>query len=87
MSAKHNKIVAGASKAEEMLMQDILEGMEHFVTLFGYRAIPCEYEIITVEQNTIVPPAENPSGTETRRSADVISYMEHKAQLALKLSA
>jgi len=86
MSRRYNK--TGVSpKAQEMLMQDILEGMEHFVTLFGYRAIPCEYEIIAVEQNAVSHPAQNAPGAETHRSADVISYIERKQQLALKLSA
>lgn len=87
MSRKCNKTVV-SPKAQEMLMQDILEGMEHFVTLFGYRAIPCEYEIIAVERNAVSYPAQNATGAEeTRRSADVISYIERKQQLALKLSA
>lgn len=78
-----------SSKAQEMLMRDVLDGMEDFVGRLGFQNNPCEFEIIPIERN-VVAPKEKTSGQEAdgkTSKADVISYSEKKQKLSLKLSA
>lgn len=73
-----------SSKAQEMLMRDVLDGMEDFVSRLGFQNNPCEFEIIPVERNAITSAEKNKGRTS---GAEVISYSEKKQKLSLKLSA
>ncbi|MDH5190411.1 MAG: hypothetical protein OEW89_04100 [Gammaproteobacteria bacterium] len=76
------------SKAQELLMQDILEGMEDFVSKFGYRAQKCEFEIIPLKctartsKNKSMDTAEN-----KKQDAEIISFEEVRKERTLRRSA
>lgn len=77
------------SKAQELLMQDILEGMEDFVSKFGYRAQPCEFEIIHLERTIRTDSNKNKEVAENKNKheAEIISFEKEKEERALKRSA
>jgi len=77
------------SKAQELLMQDILEGMEDFVSKFGYRAQPCEFEIIHLERTTRTDSHKSKDTAENKNKheAEIISFEKEKEERALKKSA
>ncbi len=78
-----------SSKAQEMLMRDVLDGMEDFVGRMGFHNSPCEFEIVPIARNAVAPEnktqGKETDGKTTR--AEVISYSEKKQKLSLKLSA
>jgi hypothetical protein len=41
------------SKAQEMLMQDILENAQELAHMFGYHDSPCDFEIIAIEKSAL----------------------------------
>lgn len=52
------------SKAQEMLMLDILENAQELAHMLGYHASPCDFEIIAIEKSAhdlAHDPAEHPS--------------------------
>ncbi|MEW6353907.1 MAG: hypothetical protein AB1469_06390 [Pseudomonadota bacterium] len=50
------------SKATEMLMRDVLDGLEDFTTLVGLHSDPCAFEILLTppRQESIPPPPPAP---------------------------
>lgn len=56
------------SKAQEMLMQDILESTQELVNLLGYDAKPCDFEIIAIDP----PPAMESD------SSNIVCYQTEK---------
>lgn len=77
------------SKAQELLMQDILDGMEDFVTKFGYRAQQCEFEIIHLEctARTDDNKSRDTAETNEKQEAEIISFEKEKEERALRMSA
>ena len=77
------------SKAQELLMQDILDGMEDFVSKFGYRAQPCEFEIIHLERTTRTDNdrSKDTAEVDKKHEAEIISFEKEKEERALRMSA
>ena len=87
MRKKDETTMALGSRAQEMLMRDVLDGMEDFVTLFGYRSQPCEFEIIPLEKNSICSNDPETDNNSRKQDTNIISFSERKEKQALKLSA
>lgn len=76
-------------KAQELLMQDILDGMEDFVSKLGYRAQQCEFQIIHLE-HTIRSDGNRSMDTikkDNKHDAEIISFEKEKEERALRMSA
>lgn len=58
MSDRRKEKTIHADQAIELMMRDVLEGMEDFATQFGYRPWPGEFQIIS-----IAPPEEGADET------------------------
>lgn len=78
------------SKAQELLMQDILDGMEDFVTKLGYRTQPCEFEIIPLTRAVRSGKKDKQkdiTANTDKQEAEIISFKEKKEEFALRMSA
>ena len=87
MSSKLCKRVISGTKEQEMIMRDVLGGLEEVATMLSYNPWPGDFEIIV-----IYPPEEENSAEQEqtvvrsqnrlrpRRKADVISYHQLKSR-------
>lgn len=81
-------------KALEMIMRDVLDGLEDFSSVVNYSPKPCDFNIIQLEEHideTDIHNTQRKKRKGTRgRSADIVSYIEKREQLMalkMKLSA
>jgi len=80
-----NADAINGTKALEMIMRDVLDGMEEFASISGYSASPCEFEILGKEAPEKA--AAKKQTRKRRKPADIVSFIEIREQNALKLSA
>ena len=70
-------------KAQEMLMQDILENTQELVSMLGYRSTPCEFEIIAIE-----PPEDSTTDKSAHQyESNIVCYHEEKQRRHVKRRA
>jgi hypothetical protein len=67
------------SKAQEMLMQDILESTQELVNMLGYHSTPCEFEIIAIERPETDVTSSEPS--------NILCYQTEKQRRVIKRRA
>ncbi len=86
MSNKLCKRVISGTKEEEIIMKEVLGGLEEVATMLSYSPWPGDFEIIAIyppskddnksqQEKTVV---KTQSKTAPRRKADVISYQQLK---------
>ncbi len=70
------------SKAQEMLMQDILENAQELAYLLGYQCSPCDFEIIAIEK-----PDDEPLRDTSADPSNIVCYHTEKQRRVLKRRA
>lgn len=78
------------SKALEMIMRDVLDGMEELANIASFDAAQAEFEILAIEKPNAVKPAKSANDAthpDNNKTADIVSFIEKREEIALKLSA
>lgn len=86
------KSTSYASRALELAMRDILDGLADLATWSAYRSVPGSFEILSIEPpNGRVQVGERCSTAvlrpPTQRSSDVVSYLMERESRTVRLSA
>lgn len=79
------------SKALEMIMRDVLDGLEDFATQSGYAPEHSgTFEILSVEpdkKSNATGSDIKPRRSRRHKRADIVSFIEKREEILLKLSA
>ena len=78
------------TKALEMIMRDVLDGMEEFSNAEAYNPGQGEFEILGIEKPAASKPVtakKKAKRSANNQSADIVSFIEIREKIALKLSA
>lgn len=77
-----NKKPVLGSKAQEMLMQDILENARELAFMLGYQPSACDFEIIAIEK-----PADGAAHDTAEHPSNIVCYHTEKQRRGLKRRA
>lgn len=88
MSDKLYKQVVSGNKEQEIIMKEVLGGLEEIATLLSYDPWPGDFEIIAVYSPDEAPPwrqeevvIKSQSTERPRPKAQIISYRQRKERL------
>ena len=70
------------SKAQEMLMQDILENARELAHMLGYRPTACDFEIIAIDK-----PEDGQTPDDPASPSNIVCYHTEKQRRTLKRRA
>ncbi len=92
MKKKYHKIPIKGGKALEMIMQNVLEGIEDSASYFAFQSTPDTLEILSIERPKSDPVAnQRPLATVhhvlcNQRSDDIVEFLMTREKQAEQLS-